>query len=473
MPKTKLLLIEDRAPIAQIIRSAVGESCEVVTADRSTAVPGAVQSHAPSVMVLNLDRTTEADREEALRLLQGIRQIDGAVKTVVCVGPADRQLAAQAARTGAFDVIVKPFEPELLRAVLRRALWMSALEQEAAQAACAPAGEDVPGMVGASQNINRIFDAIRKVSLSDVPLLISGENGTGKELTARAIHARSRRAAGPFVAIDCSAVPENLLEAELFGIERGVSGGLTAEQAGKLDQAQGGTLFLDEVGELPHALQIKLLRFLQERAFERASGRRRIELDVRVIAATKVDLKESIEQGAFREDLYYRLAVVHINLPPLRERGGDVMLLATVFLRQAAAHHQKQVLGFTKEAGEALCAYSWPGNVRELSNSVWRGVVMAEGSHLTPADLALPAASPSSEYESISLKVNQQRIETELIVKAFTLSQGNLSRAAQELGISRSTLYRRLRQYGMDRTPDSLRMPAGSEQAVMSDHSRT
>ena len=229
-------------------------------------------------------------------------------------------------------------------------------------------------------------------------------------------------------------------------------------------------MFLDEVGELPVALQVKLLRFLQDRTFERVGGHQRIEMNVRIIAATNVNLQDAIEKGTFREDLYCRLGVVHINLPPLRERGEDVVFMATAFLRQAAAQYEKPIRGFTREALEAMRAYTWPGNVRELTNRVGRAVVMAEGTHIGPVDLDIPHQAPRPDESSICLKLNQQRIETDLIMKAFTLSQGNLSRAAHELGISRSTLYRRLRQYGMDRALDARRTLGASPRAWLSEH---
>jgi len=330
--------------------------------------------------------------------------------------------------------------------------------------------EEFSGMLGTSASIHRIFDAIRKVSTNDAPILITGESGTGKELTARAIHERGLRQQGPFIPINCGAIPESLLESELFGYERGAFTGAVNQKKGKVEFAQGGTLFLDEVGELPNALQVKLLRFLQDHTFERVGGHQPIEMNVRIIAATNVNLKEAIEKGTFREDLYYRLGVVHINVPPLRERGEDVSLMAMAFLRQAAAHYDKHLEGFTREALEAMRTYAWPGNVRELSNRVGRAVVMAEGTHVTPEDLDIPHQVARPDGSSISLKVNQQRIETDLIMKAFTLSQGNLSRAAQELGISRSTLYRRLRQYGMDQTLDARRALGVFPRASLSEH---
>ncbi|HZS10917.1 MAG TPA: sigma 54-interacting transcriptional regulator, partial [Nitrospirales bacterium] len=277
---------------------------------------------------------------------------------------------------------------------------------------------------------------------------ITGESGTGKEVTARAIHARSLRRDGAFVTINCGAIPENLLEAELFGYERGAFTGAVQQKKGKVEYAQNGTLFLDEVGELPVSLQVKLLRFLQDRAFERVGGRLSIEMNVRIMAATNVDLKKAIEEGSFREDLYYRLGVVNIHLPPLRDREEDVLILAMDFLRQASQQHKKRVAGFTKEAVQALKDYAWPGNVRELYNKIRRAVVMAEGFNLTPEDLELPF-DRAIVVPAISLRQARQRMEADVIAQAFMLHRGNLRRAAAELGVSRPTLYRLLRQHGL------------------------
>jgi two-component system NtrC family response regulator len=347
---------------------------------------------------------------------------------------------------------------------------MADLEQEAQDSLVKSGYEEFKGMLGTSASIHRIFDAIRKVSTNDAPILIIGESGTGKELTAKAIHERSLRRRAPFIPIHCGALPESLLEAELFGYEPSALRGAVGQKKGKVEFGQGGTLFLDEIGDLSVSLQVKLLRFLQDRTFERVGGHQRIEGNVRIIAATHVNLQEAIEKGTFREDLYNRLGVVHINLPPLRERGGDLSLMATAFLRQVAAHDGKPIQDFTSEAWEAMRTYSWPGNVRELFSRIGRAVVMAEGTHVRPEDLDLPHEVVRPDEGSISLKINQQRIETDLIMKAFTLSQGNLSRAAHELGISRSTLYRRLRQYGMDRTRDARRTLSSFPQAWMSEH---
>jgi two-component system NtrC family response regulator len=469
VPRRTLLIIEDREPIAAVVGSAAGESCDVIIGGDARSAIEQVQAYAPSIVMLSVDSPPGPTQEASLRLLQDLRLLGGPLKTVVCLDASQRQLAPRLSQLGVFDVVLKPLDPEVLRGVLRRAVWMWELDREASEGGRGVQREQMAGMLGTSPSMTRIFDAIRKVSSTDAPLLITGEKGTGKELTARAIHERSRRSTGPFMTMHCSAIVGNLLDADLFGTEEGVHVDGRQTAIGKVQQAHGGTLFLDEVGELPPPLQTKLLRFLESGTFERVSGRRPVEADVRIISATKTNLKESVEQGKFREDLYYRLAVAHLHMPSLRERGGDILLLATVFLRQAAMHHRKRIQGFTPDAIESMRAYQWPGNVRELSDSVWRGVLVAAGAEVTSHDLDLPSDGRSHEYASISLKVNQQRIETDLILKAFNLSHGNLSRAAQELGISRSTLYRRLRQYGMDRTPDSLRPSAGPGQAVTSD----
>jgi two-component system NtrC family response regulator len=319
-------------------------------------------------------------------------------------------------------------------------------------------------MVGASPAICAVFDLVRKMANTEMPVLITGETGTGKELTAQAIHERSLRKDGPFVPINCGAIPETLLESELFGHERGAFTGAVQQKKGKLEAAAGGTLFLDEVGDLLPALQVKLLRFLQEGTFERVGGQETLHVDARVLAATNVDLKTAIEKNLFREDLYYRLGVLHIHLPPLRDRGEDTLLMAMVFLKQAAVTYRKTIRGYTSQAVDVLRAYSWPGNVRELSNRVRRAVVMAEGMEITPhdLDLAIEDLQPADSLDS--LRTAHRRIEMELLVKAISLHRGNLTRMARDLEVSRSTLYRKLRAYGLEKfVPAATPLPFGSK----------
>ena len=470
MAKPIVCVVEQDELIAAALRASLEDEFDVCLSVWNAQTVNQIHERAPMVILLDLDLSSSSTGEEGITVLQHLRQAGHTGKIIVYTAIRDRPLAVRAIQHGACEILTKPLDLTLLKQLAHRMARIAELEQEAREVIPGPGHEEFSGMLGTSPSIHRIYEAIRKVSTNDAPILITGESGTGKELTARAIHERGLRRQGPFIPINCGAIPESLLESELFGYERGAFTGAVGQKKGKVEFAQGGTLFLDEVGELPSTLQVKLLRFLQDHTFERVGGHQSIEMNVRIIAATNVNLKEAIEKGTFREDLYYRLGVVHINLPPLRERGEDVSLLATAFLRQAASRYNKRVYGFTREAQEALQAYAWPGNVRELSNRVGRAVVMAEGTHVTPADLDVPRQATRQDDGSISLKVNQQRIETDLILKAFTLSQGNLSRAAQELGISRSTLYRRLRQYGMERSLEARRLPGLSPRASMTEH---
>src|SRR6185312_14433498 len=311
--------------------------------------------------------------------------------------------------------------------------------------------EALEEMVGTSRSIRAVFDLVRKVAKTDMPVLITGETGTGKELTVQAIHERSLRKQSPCVPINCGAIPETLLESELFGHERGAFTGAVQQKRGKIEAAAGGTLFLDEVGDLLRPLQVKLLRFLREGTFERLGGQQTLRVNARVIAATNVDLKAAIDKNLFREDLYYRLEVMHIHLPPLRERGEDTSLMAMIFLKRAAAFYRKPIRRYTSEAIQAIQSYAWPGNVRELSNKVRRAVVMAEGEEITPRDLDLTSNMLQPEDSLDSIRAAHRRIEVELIIKAISMHRGNLTRVARELEVSRTTLYRKLRAYNLEK----------------------
>jgi two-component system NtrC family response regulator len=295
--------------------------------------------------------------------------------------------------------------------------------------------------------MQEIFTSVRKVATTEVPVLIVGESGTGKELVAQAIHKNSSRWEHPFVVINCSAIPETLLESELFGHEKGAFTGAHIQRRGRFETAHGGTLFLDEIGELSLTLQVKLLRFLQEQKIERVGGREPIVVDTRVLAATNRDLKQTMKEGKFREDLYYRLGVITISLPPLREREGDMSLLATALLQRYALENKKKVTGFTPEATKALESYNWPGNIRELENRIKRAVIMAEGTKLTPEDLEL--ILPSAKSESRGLRGARETFERNLIKRVLMKNQGNMTKAAEELEISRPTLYEMMEKLGI------------------------
>jgi two-component system NtrC family response regulator len=366
---------------------------------------------------------------------------------IIITGRGEKENALRAVAQGAYDFFYKPIQLDELKVVLGRAFYLSQLEHEQQALQERLSGNTFEGMLGICPKMQDIFSIIRKISATDAPVLIMGESGTGKELVARAVHRLSIRKSNPFIVINCGAIPENLLESELFGHEKGSFTGAHVQRKGRIEMAEGGTLFLDEIGELPLSLQVKILRFLQERVVERVGGRELIEVDIRVIAATNRDLKEAMKEGTFREDLYFRLGVIFISLPSLREREGDVLLLAKAFLERYSDENRKKIKGFTDEAIGAVEQYQWPGNVRELENRIKRAVIMAEGSKITPADLDL--AVPVSLHKGIGLKEARDALEKELILKALARSSGNLTKAAQELGISRPTMYDLMEKFGI------------------------
>jgi two-component system NtrC family response regulator len=315
------------------------------------------------------------------------------------------------------------------------------LQQQALQ-------EGFQGLLGTSLPMQQLFETVRRVAASDLAVLIVGESGTGKELVARAVHGESPRREGPFIAINCGAIPENLLESELFGHEKGAFTGAHLQRKGRIELAQGGTLFLDEIGELPLALQVKLLRFLQEQQIERVGGRESIAVDTRVVAATNMNLTEALELGTFRKDLFYRLSVVQIAVPPLREREEDPVLLAQAFVLKSREQLNARVTGLSDEAREAIRAYAWPGNVRELENRIKRAVVMAHGTTLQPVDLELSAVPAPAAY--LTLREARSQFEKNLIRQALARTNGNVTRAAEELGISRQGLHESILKYGIE-----------------------
>ena len=336
---------------------------------------------------------------------------------------------------------------EELKVILRRALHVFQLEYENVELQRRLNADSFEGMLGSSPQMQEVFTKIRKVATSDVPVLILGESGTGKELAARAIHQLGSIKRSSFIAINCGAIPKDLLESELFGYEKGAFTGANAQRKGRIESAQGGTLFLDEIGNLPLDLQVKLLRFLQEHRLVRVGGREEINVDARIISATNSDLNEAMTEGRFRDDLYYRLGVVIISLPPLREREGDIPVLAKALLAKFAAGVGKKVKGFTTQALTALESNSWPGNVRELENRIKRAVIMADGSKLTPADLELEAVP--TRYQGLGLKDAREVLERELVQRALKKHDGNITQTAAELGISRPTLYELMEKLGI------------------------
>ena len=410
MDKPKLLIVEDDEEIrAQMKWALAGDYAVWLTADRQAAME-VLRTERPAVVTLDLGLPPHpSDATEGLATLDEILEVDRLTKVIIISGNSDRTNALQAVERGAYDFIEKPVQVEILNIVLQRAVAMYRLEQE--NLALREREQDVAfhEIIGDSPPMQRVFETIRRVAGSDIAVLILGESGTGKELIARAIHRQSGRRDFPLIAVNCGAIPENLLESELFGHEKGAFTGAHAQRKGRIESAQGGTLFFDEVGELPMPLQVKLLRFLQEQHVERIGGREAIAVDVRMIAATNTDLAKAMRAGRFREDLYYRLEGVTIVAPPLRERGADIELLAKALLQRYADEYKKPLPPFTEQAINAIQRYNWPGNVREMENRIKRAVMMAEGRKLTLDDLEL--GTPSAKCEGRTLKEVRETVE--------------------------------------------------------------
>lgn len=449
MAKSKLLIVDDDESIRSQVQWALSKDYEIFEAgDRSSALK-IIYAERPYVVLLDLGlppRPREA--EEGLQTLKEVLSFDPNTKVIIVTGNIERENALKAIDMGAFDFFTKPPVMEEVRVVVKRAFRMAELEIENLTLRHQVQVEGLEGILGNSPAMESIFQIVRKVSTVDVPVLILGESGTGKELAARAIHRLSQRKNSPFLVINCSAIPETLLESELFGHEKGAFTGADTRRKGRIEYAEKGILFLDEIGEMSLSLQVKLLRFLQEHIVERVGGRESIPVDVRVIAATNKDLKKAVDSGHFREDLYFRLGVVTVSMPLLRERGDDIYLLARVFLYRYKTEFKRDVKGFSDEAISALGKYAWPGNVRELENRVKRAVIMAEGEMITSEDLDL-VSGVSLERPSTSLREVRDRVEKELIHMALLKHGGVVVRAAEELDITRQTLADLIKKHGI------------------------
>jgi len=390
------------------------------------------------------------DATEGLQALEEMLAISPMTKVIVVSGNSDRRNAVTAVERGAYDIFPKPIDLDQLQVVLDRVQQRIELEGESVEPgdACEPVFED---MIGSSPRMQAVYSTVRKVATTDVPVLITGESGTGKERVANAVHRLSARQDKPFVPINCGAIPESLVESELFGHEKGAFTGAAQGRRGKFEYADGGTLFLDEIGELVPSVQVKLLRFLQEQVIERVGGREAIRIDSRIVAATHVDLEAAVAEGRFREDLYYRLAVVRVDVPPLRERGDDAFELAEYFTRVFAQEYGKPPKKLSRRARTAIESHTWAGNVRELQNRVKRAVVLAEGSTIGPTELDLASASndPTTRPRT-TLREAREEVEREIVARALAENRGNISRTSRELGISRPTLYDLISRYGLE-----------------------
>ncbi len=403
--------------------------------------------HTPRVITLDLGLPPDADgATEGLRCLEQILQQYPATKVVVLSGNEDHGNALKAVELGAYDFYRKPIELSELKVILERAFHLAQLEADNRQLQALSKGHEggMHGILGQCPQMEEVFSTIRKIASADIPVLILGENGTGKELVARAIHAQSLRKDGPMIPINCGAIPENLLEAELFGHEKGAFTGAVGQVRGKVEYADGGTLFLDEIGEMPQPLQVKMLRFLQDKTMQRVGGREMIEVDARIVAATNVDIDAAIKAAVFREDLYYRIGVITLELPPLRERGEDICLLGNFFLNRYITEFGKKIRGFSSAAEHALRAYAWPGNVRELENKIKRAILMADGLFLEPVDLGFEPnehAAVTFPTDEMTLKQARDRLEREMLVASLKSHEGNVAKASEHLGVSRPTFY--------------------------------
>jgi two-component system, NtrC family, response regulator len=444
----RLLIVEDDEDIRSQMRWALAESYDVqIAGDRASALER-LREHSPSVVVLDLGLPpSPGDVTEGLLTLSEILRIAPMTKVIIASGQSDRANALKAVGDGAYDFLAKPIDIEELKVVLKRAFYLAQLENENRELANRVSTTGFEGMLGVSRQMQDVFTSVRKVAATAAPVLILGESGTGKERVAQAIHNLSPQKAGPFVAINCGAIPENLLESELFGHEKGSFTGAHAQRQGKVEMAEGGTLFLDEIGELPQAVQVKFLRFLQERVIQRIGGRKDIPINARVIAATNADLKKAMVAGQFREDLFYRLAVVTLKLPPLREREGDIPVLAQSFLKRFAAESGAEKKSFTGAALRHLEQYHWPGNVREMENRIRRAVIMSEGTRVTEADLELSLTDVP--LAGRTLQEARDELDRQMVTQALRRLKGNVSAAATQLGISRPTLYELMEKFGL------------------------
>jgi len=447
--KPKVLIVDDDEAIRTQMKWALTQDYEVHFAEDRKGALEVFKANSPAVTLLDLGLPPHPNQsDEGLAALSGLLEVDATAKVIVISGQSEKQNALQAVGEGAYDFLCKPVEMEEVKLLLRRCIQVVELEKEYRELQQSQRSDVFEEMLGTSSQMQAAFALIRKVAGTDAPVLLLGESGTGKEMAAAAIHRRSTRKNGPFVAINCNAIPENLLESELFGHEKGVFTGAHIQRKGLMETADGGTLFLDEIGELPPAIQVKLLRFLQEHRLQRVGGRQEIQIDTRLVAATNADLKQMIDTGKFREDLYFRLAVVTIRLLPLRERGEDVVFLAREFLQRYAAESGRTKLVFTPDALRAIARYSWPGNVRELQNRVKRAVIMASGSRVTATDLELQQ-SQDLESSATTLREAREQVEREMIEHALKRNFGKITAAAAELGISRPTLYELMEKLGI------------------------
>ena len=444
--KKSLLVIEDDPGLQRQLRWSFDAYEVLVASDRESAL-ALVRRHEPAVVTMDLGLPPDPDgASEGLATLEQILELVPDTKVIVLTGNQDHGNALKAIAAGAYDFHQKPFDPNILSLVIERAYYLYALQQENRKLLQAQMNSPISGLITRDPVLSKVCRNVEKVAPSDATVILLGESGTGKEILAQALHQLSARREKRFMAINCAAIPESLLESELFGYEKGAYTGAVKQTPGKIELAHEGTFFLDEVGDLPMPLQAKLLRFLQERVIERIGGRKEIPVDVRVVCATHQNLKKLIEDGRFREDLYYRLSEIVITIPPLRQRVGDAALLAHHFKNKFCMQEKRSSLNFSQEALAAIESHSWPGNVREMENCIKRAVIMAEGSVIGVDDLGLYS---SSAAEPINLRQIRDRAECNALMKALARVDGNVVKAAELLGVSRPTIYDLMNRHGL------------------------
>jgi two-component system NtrC family response regulator len=445
-PKLNLLIVEDDPGLQKQLRWCF-DDYEVLPAQNRAEAIALLRRHEPQVVLQDLGLPPDAEGvTEGLATLQEILKLAPRTKVIVVTGNAERDNAVRAIGLGAYDFYHKPIDTDVLKLIVGRAFHIAALEAENERLR-SDSSTEIDGIIATDAQMQRVCRMIEKVAPTNATVLVLGESGTGKELVARALHARSSRRAKRFIAINCAAIPEALLESELFGYEKGAFTGAVKQTPGKIETAEGGTLFLDEIGDMPLPLQAKLLRFLQERVIERIGGRNEIPVDVRVVCATHQDVGGLIAAQRFRQDLYYRISEVTLNLPPLRARPGDAVVLAQSILRRQAASHPKAPRGFTNEALAAIQKHDWPGNVRELENKIRSAMIMSSGPQITAEDLGFNRGTGT--FALLNLKAVRANAERQAVEQSLAASDGNVSQAAEMLGITRPTLYDLMEKFGL------------------------
>jgi two-component system, NtrC family, response regulator len=445
----QLLIVEDDLALQKQIKWSLDQFASATADDRESALTQ-LRRHAPAVVTMDLGLPPDADgTEEGFRLLEQIVGSAPDTKVIVLTGQNGQANALKAIAMGAYDFLAKPFEPEMLNLTVERAFRLHELQTENARLQSMRQPDTLAGLITRDPDVLRVCRTIEKVANTGATVMLLGESGTGKEVLARGLHQSSNRRSGRFVAINCAAIPENLLESELFGYEKGSFTGAAKTTLGKIETANGGTLMLDEIGDLPMPLQAKLLRFLQERVIERVGGRQEIPVDVRIVCATHQDLKQLTTEGRFREDLYYRLAEIVVNIPPLRSRVGDAALLAHAFTKRFAQEQNRRNLSLSEDALRAIEAHKWPGNIRELENCIKRATIMADGSQVTAEDLGLAVPAGEESDASLDLRTVRDEAEKKAVIAALARSNGNVLKAAELLGVSRPTLYDLMHRLGL------------------------